>query len=150
MPAHAPLPARPHAGLLLAVEQQAEAPLEAGPALKSAVEPGSAVRISAGKSSSPMWLVNMSSTVARSRIFAPSSVPPPSSMRWKRRYSRGVECSPWPPAHHSGSWDQSSSARLPRPVLAVQVHGTEFARCASLIRNVVWVIPSGPRMCSAK
>ena len=71
-------------------------------------------------------------------------------MRWKRRYSRGVECSPWPPAHHSGSWDQSSSVASHAPSSPRRCTGTEFARCASLIRNVVWVMPSGPRMCSAK
>jgi hypothetical protein len=53
--------------------------------LKSAVLAGSAVAMAGGKSSSPIWLENAASSDAVSTIFVPSSVPPPSSMRWNLR-----------------------------------------------------------------
>jgi len=56
--------------------------LNPGPAAKSQVAVGSAVFSSAGKSKSPIWLVNAASTVADSRILTPSGeVPLPSSIR---------------------------------------------------------------------
>jgi hypothetical protein len=56
--------------------------LKPGLRLSSQVEAGSALGISAGKSSPPIWLRNASSTVDWRRIEVPSSSPPRSSARW--------------------------------------------------------------------
>ena len=46
---------------------------------------GSAVLMAAGKSRSPIWLVNAATTVDSCRIRVPSTSPPPSRARWNRR-----------------------------------------------------------------
>ena len=98
-----------------------------------------------------MWLVNMSSTVARSRIFAAveRAAAQQHALELQVLARRRVQpVAAGPPLRLLGPVERRVASHAPSSPR--RCTGTEFARCSSLIRNVVWVIPSGPRMCSAK